>query len=174
MSVIWTSPLSDHNRVTATNQFALPLLSYLMWTLHWPLTEFRKIQREARKIEVESEGKHPCGSTPILYLTREKGGRGLRFVQQEHQVTKVKAAVKLYRNDDQAMKMVRNFEERAEELGHQSLVKDAAGCVERVRIQLKLKDPEPTCLSAESGNVIPLKMLNVEGRSFEQVAEEGV
>jgi len=24
MSVIWTSPLSDHNRVTASNQFALP------------------------------------------------------------------------------------------------------------------------------------------------------
>ena len=25
MSVIWTSPLSDHNRVTALNQFALPV-----------------------------------------------------------------------------------------------------------------------------------------------------
>lgn len=27
MSVIWTSPLSDYNRVTASNQFALPVLS---------------------------------------------------------------------------------------------------------------------------------------------------
>ena len=75
MSVIWTSPLSDHNRVTASNQFALPLLSYLMWTQHWPLTELRKIDREARKIIVENGGKHPCGSTSILYLPREKGGR---------------------------------------------------------------------------------------------------
>ena len=32
MSVIWTSPLSDHNRVTASNQFALSVLGYLMWT----------------------------------------------------------------------------------------------------------------------------------------------
>ena len=79
-------------------------------------------------------------------------------------MTKVKAAVKLYRNDDQAMKMVRKFEERAEELGHQSLVKDAAKCAEKFRIQLKLKDPEPTCLSAESGDVIPAKKLKMELR----------
>ena len=32
MSVIWTSPLPDHNRVTASNQFALPVLGYLTWT----------------------------------------------------------------------------------------------------------------------------------------------
>ena len=133
--------------------------------------ELRKIDREARKIIVENGGKHPCGSTSILYLLREKGGRGLRSVEQEYQVTKVKVAVKLqvYRNDNQAMKMVHKFEERAEELGHQSLVKDAAKCAEEFRIQLKLKDPEPTCLSAESGDVIPAKKLKAEfeGRSCE-------
>lgn len=32
LSVIWTSPLSDYNRVVASNQFALPVLGYLMWT----------------------------------------------------------------------------------------------------------------------------------------------
>ena len=32
MSFIWSSPLSDHNRVTVSNQFALPVLGYLMWT----------------------------------------------------------------------------------------------------------------------------------------------
>ena len=37
MSVIWTSPLSDRNRVTASNQFALPVLGYLMWTQQWPI-----------------------------------------------------------------------------------------------------------------------------------------
>ena len=63
------------------------------------------------------------------------------------------------------MKMERKFEERAEELGHQSLVKDAAKCAVEFRIQLKLKDPEPTCLSAESGDVIPAKKLKVELRA---------
>ena len=32
VSVIWSIPSSDHNRITATNQFALPVLAYLMRT----------------------------------------------------------------------------------------------------------------------------------------------
>ena len=32
MSIIRSSPLSDHNWVTTSNQFALPVLGYLMWT----------------------------------------------------------------------------------------------------------------------------------------------
>ena len=53
-----------------------------MWTQHWPLTELRIKGKEAGKIIVDSGGKHPCGSTSILYLPREKGGRGLRSVEQ--------------------------------------------------------------------------------------------
>ena len=68
MSFIWSSPLSDYNRVTASNQFALPALGYLMWTQQWPVTVLKKLDREARKIIVENGGKHPSGSTAILYL----------------------------------------------------------------------------------------------------------
>ena len=68
MSVIWSSPLSDENHVIASNQFALPVLSYLMRTQRWPLTELRRIDREVRKIIVENGGKHPLGSTALLYL----------------------------------------------------------------------------------------------------------
>ena len=38
ISIIWSSPLSDCNRVQAINQYALPVLRYLMWTQHWPLS----------------------------------------------------------------------------------------------------------------------------------------
>ena len=31
LAIIWSSPLSDHSRIVATNQYALPVLSYLMW-----------------------------------------------------------------------------------------------------------------------------------------------
>ena len=58
-------------------------------------------------------------------MLREKGGRGLRSIEEEYKVTKIKAAVKLHGNDDPAMAMVREFEERAKELGHSSLVKEA-------------------------------------------------
>lgn len=52
------SPLSDYNRVVACNQFALPLLGYLICTQHWALTELRKVDRKARKTVVENGGKH--------------------------------------------------------------------------------------------------------------------
>ena len=61
MSFIWSSLLSDHNRVTASNQFALPVLGYLMWTQQWPVTELKKLDREVRKVIVENGGKHPSG-----------------------------------------------------------------------------------------------------------------
>ena len=57
MSIFWSSPLSDHNRVTASNQFALPGLVYLMWTQQWPVTKLKRLDREARKIVVENGGK---------------------------------------------------------------------------------------------------------------------
>ena len=51
LSVIWSSrPLSDATRVQACNQLAMPVLSYLMWSQHWCLTDMRDVDRQARKI----------------------------------------------------------------------------------------------------------------------------
>ena len=91
MFIIWSSPLSDHNRVTASNQFALLVLGYVMRTQQWPVTELKNLDKEGRKIVVENGGKHPSGSTAILYVPREKGGRDLRSIEEEYIVTKIKA-----------------------------------------------------------------------------------
>ena len=48
------------------------------------------MDREARKIVVGNGGKHPSGSTAILYMSREKGGRGLRSIEEEYKVTKLR------------------------------------------------------------------------------------
>ena len=85
LSVIWSSPLSDYHRVIVSNQFALPAMSYFMWTQHWPITKSRQVDRDARKIITEGGGKHPCGTTSLLYLPRDKGGL------TEYKETKVKA-----------------------------------------------------------------------------------
>ena len=82
LSVIWSSPLSDYHRVIASNQFALPGMPYFMWTQHWPITELRQVNRDARKIATEGGGKHPCGTTSLLYLSRNRGRRGQPCVPQ--------------------------------------------------------------------------------------------
>ena len=113
LSVIWTSPLPDANRVKATNQFALPVLTYLMWTQHWPLTELREIDRETRKVVSENGGRHPLSSTAMFYLPRVAGGRGMKSVEQEYKLSKIEVAIKLDNNLDSMMSTVRAFEEKA-------------------------------------------------------------
>ena len=42
--------------------------------------------------------------------------------------------------------MAREFEERAEKLGHSSLVKEVARDAEEMGLQLQLEYPNPTCI----------------------------
>ena len=81
-------------------------------------------------------GKHPLSSTAVMYLPRHLGGGGLRFVEQEYKLTKLKAAVKLYQNVDPTMSTVRLFEERAVEEGHCSLLTEAHKYAEELEIIL--------------------------------------
>ena len=138
-------PLSDCNRVQATNQYALPVLRYLVWTQHWTLSELRGVDRAAWKIIVENGGKHPASLTSWLYLPREKGGRGLQSV--EYKITKIK--MKLYQNSNQTVEAVREFEEHAMASGHQSLVKEAAKYAEELNITLQLDFLNPVCVKIQ-------------------------
>ena len=144
LSVIWSIPLSDFNQVIATNQFALPVLNYLMWTQQWPITELRAVDREARKMIHENGAKHPLSSTAVMYLPRHPAGRGLRSVEQEYKLTKIKAAVKLYRNADPTRRTVRMFEERAVEKGHSLLLTEAQKYVQELEIGLSLRYLNPS------------------------------
>ena len=83
LSIIWTSPLYDANRVKATNQFALLVLIYPMWTQQWPLGELQSTDRETRKLISENCGRHPLSSTALLKQTsnqrRQLWSRTLRM-----------------------------------------------------------------------------------------------
>ena len=56
-----------------------------------------------------------------MYLSRDNGDRGLRSVEQEYKLSRIKAAVKLYQNPDSSMKTFQMFEEKAAEKEHSSL-----------------------------------------------------
>ena len=81
--------------MVATNQFTLPVLVYFMWTQMWSITELLRLDRDSRKIMAENGGKHPLGTSGLLCLTRRVGGRGLKSIEAEYKLTKVKAAVRL-------------------------------------------------------------------------------
>ena len=73
--------------MVASNHFALPVLGYLMWTQQWPVMELKQINKEARKIVVESRSRHPCSLIALLYMPRSKRGQGLRSVEMEYKAT---------------------------------------------------------------------------------------
>ena len=73
-------------------------MTYPMWTQRWSLEELREVDGETRKIISMNGGKHPLSSKAVLYLPRTDGGRGLKSVEQEYKLIKIKAVIKLYKN----------------------------------------------------------------------------
>ena len=84
-----------------------------MQTQVWPIAELRRIDRETWKIMMDNGAKRPQGSTELLYLPRSSGGRGLKSVEAEYEITKIKAAVNIYGNTDPTIGLVREFKEKA-------------------------------------------------------------
>ena len=76
LSIIWSSPISDYFKVIAFNQYALALLTYLMWTQTWLLANLQQLDREARKIIVENGRNHPQGATTVLCTSWKSGEEG--------------------------------------------------------------------------------------------------
>lgn len=59
-----------------------------------------------------------------MYLPRKLGGRGLKSVEEEYNLTKIKVVVKLYSNTDPVVQVVRRYEGNTEENGRRALIKD--------------------------------------------------
>ena len=147
--MIWSSPLSDYHKVLGSNQFALPVLTYLTKTQQWLIAELQQIDRETGKIITGNGRKHSLDSKALIYLSREVGGRELKSVENEYKLTKIRAAVSLCQSSNLTMKLVRKFEEQSAEAGHLSMIKDAIKCTKKLDLDLKVKECELVCLAAD-------------------------
>lgn len=80
----------------------------------------------------------------MLDLPRDKGGRGLKSIEQENKLIKIDTVIKLYENPNPMMRSVQMFEERAcGEKGFSLLVKDAHKFGEKLGTTLNLATPDP-------------------------------
>ena len=123
LSVIWSCLLSDTNRVQASNQLAMPVLSYLMWSQQTCMTPTGRHGRSCVSMVastwIESERVvTSAGLKATVYLPRALGGRGMRSVEEEYKMTKIKSAIKLYGNNDSTMSLVWVF---GENVAHQAI-----------------------------------------------------
>ncbi|PFX16671.1 hypothetical protein AWC38_SpisGene19040 [Stylophora pistillata] len=109
---------------------------------------------------VENGARHPLASTDQLCILRSSGGRGLKSVESEYKLIKIKAAVKLCANTDPTLKLVREFEERAVDKGRRPMLKDASGFAGELGIELELEHPEPVGWT-EEGELIDKKKIEM-------------
>ena len=146
------STITDVNKVTASNQHALPVLSYLMPTQRWPMSELQQIDREVRKVTVENGGTHPAGSSALLYSPRAVGGRGMKSVGRAYKVTKNKTALKIHGSTDPTVKLVKNWDENSASKGRHSELADAVKYAREFGLDLDLTKPNATCQVASTGD----------------------
>ena len=74
LSLIWSSPLSDYNKVQASNQFPMPVLSYLVPSHCWP------VEKQGR-LSLRTEASTLLGLNPYyicLGCLEDVGSRALR------------------------------------------------------------------------------------------------
>ena len=73
-----------------------------------------------------------------MYLPGKLGGGGLKSLEEEYKLTKIKAAVNLYSNPDPVMQVHKRYEEKAEGSGLRALIEDATKYTQQLGLELNL------------------------------------
>ena len=118
------------------------------------MSELQRIDREVRKVIVENDGKHPTGSSSLLYLPRAVGGRGMKSVETAYKVTKIKTAWKIHGSKESTVKLVKNWDENSASKGRHSVLADAAKYAREFGLDLDLTKANATCQVVSTGDEI--------------------
>ena len=139
-NVIWSSPLSDFNKVISTNTFVNSTAEYFFWSEKFRLEDLRKMDICVRKAIVKHGAKHYQQLNSLLYLPKTLGGRGLRCFERTYKETKIKAAVKLLETKDERIKLVRKFNLVCMKSKHSSIFKDAISYAGEMNLTLRIDE----------------------------------
>ena len=123
--MIWTSPLSDYNKVVATNIFVQSSRENFMWSEKFNLGDLREIDQLIRNILNNVKAKYKLQINSCLYIPRSKGGRGLKNLELTYKKTKIAATMNLLTRVDPRIELVREFERIRMVKGKSSILTDA-------------------------------------------------
>ena len=161
VSVILDTPMSDHNKISAINIFALPVLTYFMPVIYFSQEDLNEIDLKIKHLLTERGAWHPQHLNTLLYPARSLGGRGLKQISTAYKETKIKAAIRLATSDDSKLQAVRQFQVIKEKTGRRSILKDA---------RKYAIDMEP---QLEIANDPMLSMRSVEDRTYTAIDVKG-
>ena len=140
VSVILDTPMPDHNKISAINIFALPVLTYFLPVIYFSLEDLNEIGLKIKRLLTERGTRHPQHLNTLLYAARSLGGRGLNQISTTYKETKIKAAIRLATSDDPKLQAVRQFQVIKEKKGRRSILKDARKYAIDMELQFEMGD----------------------------------
>ena len=78
-----------------------------------------------REVMNRNNAKYKLQISSSLYMSRNKGGRGLRNMEMSYKCTKIKTAIKILRDNDPKMILVRKFDILRKKKKRKSIINDA-------------------------------------------------
>ena len=84
---IWSSELSDCNKVIAHNSFTIPVIIPTEGSVYWTIDDINHLDIKLRKILSMTGNFHPNSDIDKIYVSRTKGGRELQEITTMHEST---------------------------------------------------------------------------------------
>ena len=168
-SVVWSSPLSDHNKVIACNTFVNSMAEYYFWSEKFRIDDLKELDIIIRSSMNRAGAKHTNQVNELLYLPRKIGGRGLKSIELTYKETKIKSAVKVLTHTDPRMKLVSTFQKQCSKKKRASLYSDAIAYAKELDIEFEVNDTykavdKRSC--NEINNLKQLKMVLAQNRNY--------
>ena len=81
LRLVLRSQLNSRNKFRAVNAYCLPIIRYTAGLVKRNVDDLRSMDRKTRKVLKMHRGLHPRSDVDHLYISRKKGGRGLKSVE---------------------------------------------------------------------------------------------
>ena len=150
LALICISPLSIPRKIKATNTFAYPVLQYFMCSWKWVIEDLQELDRKTPAVVAKKKGKHNYESNPVLYLSTDLEGCGLKEIEVQYKITKIKTAHYITTSKDPHIEIVRTFQDAKEEKKRRSVFKNSKTYAQHLNLDTTL-NKELKCTTVKMG-----------------------
>ena len=122
----------------ACNIFINSAVEYFFWSNKFTSRCLKEMDLAISNIMNKCGAKHTNLMNSVVYLPREKGGIGLKSLEQSYKEIKIKVATKFINTEDRRMLIVRQFHEINLQKSHYSILKEANNYLEEFDLEFKI------------------------------------
>ena len=108
-NVVWSSKLSERNKVSAHNMFVVSKLTYTFGIINWTQNELDELDCMVRKVAAEHGSLNKHSNCQRLYLKRKDGGRGLLNIHDTHNRTVASLVAYIFNARSEHAKLIKEF-----------------------------------------------------------------